>query len=122
MRKNITIALLSVAIMLLLSCSKSTSQLPPPVNMKCERVCLLSDKYRADSSYITTDTLWGKNQDTVCGRWLDTMIVYQSKGDIWYGKSDCPPIGFSKNIPIQYECHRYVVGNRITYPKILKRK
>lgn len=87
---------------LLLSCSKE--YLPD-----CQRIYVLVDKYNGDTSYWKTDTLrpWGEN-NLFCK--ADTMWAHDYK-PVLLG---CNPLGF--------ELVRYVIGNKITYPTIFKKK
>jgi hypothetical protein len=81
MRKAILITSLALAT---ISCCKS---LPAPPMNKCIDACLVSYKYRADSSFIKTDTIW--RDKNLCGRWVDSVRRWIGK-DQWIDFRHCP--------------------------------
>lgn len=93
----------------LISCTKQT--IPEP---SCQRVYILSDKYRADSTYIQTDSIkpWGYN-NVFCGEELAKLSAIK---DTTYKCVFPNPL-----IPdMKIQTDRYVIGNKITHPKMLK--
>ncbi len=88
-----------VVAMALSSCSKAMSDLPPQLNS----ACLLSDKYRVDSSFIRTDTLW--KQDNLAPRWIDTIKVIEP---YWISWINCPP-PIASLPEFKLERRRYVI-------------
>jgi hypothetical protein len=82
------------------NCSKQSVELP-----KCDKVCLLSDKYTSDSTFIRTDTLW--KDDNICG---EDLIRLKKEQDFW--------VTLCADMTIEH--WRYVVGNTVTHPAQLK--
>lgn len=89
-------------ILLLAGCSKVELKQPT-----CKRVYCLSDRYSYDSVYLKTDTLWpfGRYRNDFCDK--DTL------------KFVTQPILFLCD-DSTFEIRRYVIGDKITQPSILK--
>ena len=89
----------------LLSCTKEN--ILPNNSTGTQRACLLSDKYKKDTSYIRTDTLWKD---------------YVLRDSIAKRISLIQPMWLKICVPdTSYEIWRYVIGTKITYPKIFKK-
>lgn len=88
--------------LLIAGCSKYE-----PIQPTCKRVYCLSDRYSYDTVYLRTDTLWpfGRYHNEFCGS--DTL------------KFVTLPMLFLC-ADSTYEIVRYVIGNKITQPKIFK--
>ena len=80
------------------------------IQPRCERACLLSDKYTSDTIYVRTDTLW--KDYNLCGKWLDSIKVLIGK-DEWLRLCDT-------SFSWRYEVWRYVIGNEVTWPHYLQ--
>lgn len=89
------LAIITMAMILsCIACSKNKTD--PP---KCDKVCLLSDKYTNDSVFVRTDTIW--KDDNICG---EDLIRLSKEQDFWIVL--CADMTF--------ELWRYVVGNNVT--------
>src|SRR6188768_3777014 len=94
----------------LISCTKQT--IPEPT---CQRVYILSDKYRSDSTFIQTDSIWpwGRYNNVFCGEELADLSAIKD--------TTRPCVVPNPLIPdMKIETIRYVIGNKITHPKKLK--
>ena len=100
MKKDFKFRLTIIAMSVIVSFSNCTKDsLASP---KCDKVCLLSDKYNSESVYIRTDTLW--KDDHICG---EDLIRLSKKQDFW--------IVLCADMTIEH--WRYVVGNKLTQAK-----
>ena len=91
------------AFVFIAGCSKNINEITPT----CDFYTLLSDKYSGDSTYIKTDTLWGRTGQYAyaCNSDLDSMRANKVQ---WYW---CADFG---------ECVRYEFSNKKTDPLIFK--
>jgi len=92
-------------LMSMCSCSKDNEYIQNPI---CKRVYELSDKYKLDSSYIKTDTLWpwGKYNNVFCNS--DTLQFVNLTVSMKVCTTET------------LEIRRYVIGNVITKPNLYK--
>lgn len=94
-----------IILIVLIAAGCSKMQLKEPT---CHFACLISDKYNPDSTFILSDTLWGKGgMEYACGKDIDSC---RAQGDRWI--VDCN----TSTIEHWY----YIFDRNIVKPIILK--
>lgn len=93
------------ALLLAAACTKQYVEHPT-----CQRVYMLSDKYKLDSTYLHTDSLWpwGRHNNAFCN--ADTLIFYET----------AKPTPMRICADNQLEIIRFVVGEKLTTPTLFK--